>query len=145
MLSKIKPHQPLVQLPAPRKLPSARQLAYPALLVVLYLCWVSYMTLADKWGLFATYWPVTATMSLGSFVAGATAEGGAAVAFPVFTKVLHIASADARTFGLMIQAVGMTMAGVVILLQRVKILPRVIGWVVICITALISGKVHASI
>lgn len=68
-------------------------------------------------------------MTLGSFVAGATAEGGAAVAFPVFTKVLHIPSGDARTFGLMIQSVGMTMAGVMIYAQRVRTLPKVITWV----------------
>jgi uncharacterized membrane protein YfcA len=87
------------------------------------------MFASNSWHLLAEFWPVSLTMSLGSFVAGATAEGGAAVAFPVFTKVLHIPAPDARTFGLMIQAVGMTMAGVVIMLQRVKVLPRVIALV----------------
>jgi len=56
-------------------------------------------------------------------------RGGAAVAFPIFTKVLQIPAGDARTFGLMIQAVGMTTASVVIFSRRVKILPGVIGWV----------------
>lgn len=87
------------------------------------------MSMANKWTLFLDYWPASLTMSLGSFVAGATAEGGAAVAFPVFTKALHIPSSDARTFGLMIQSFGMTMASVMIYVQRVKVLPRVIGWV----------------
>lgn len=87
------------------------------------------MILANRWELFQEYWPVSLTMTLGSFVAGATAEGGAAVAFPVFTKVLHIPSGDARTFGLMIQSVGMTMAGVMIYAQRVRTLPKVITWV----------------
>lgn len=105
-----------------------RKLIYPGLLTVLYLSWFSYMMWSDSWHLFQTYWPVSLTMTLGSFVAGATAEGGAAIAFPVFTKVLHIASTDARTFGLMIQAVGMTMAGAVILAKGVKILPKVILW-----------------
>ena len=108
---------------------SVRRFVYPALLLSIYASWFSYMFLSDSWHLFAEYWPVSLTMTLGSFVAGATAEGGAAVAFPVFTKVLHIPSTDARTFGLMIQAVGMTMAGVVIWVQRVKVLPRVIAWV----------------
>ena len=106
-----------------------RRLVYPALLLVIYVAWFSYMFSSNSWHLLREFWPVSLTMSLGSFVAGATAEGGAAIAFPVFTKVLHIPAADTRTFGLMIQAVGMTMAGVVILLQRVKILPRVIAWV----------------
>jgi len=108
---------------------SVRRFVYPALLLVIYVSWFSYMFLSNSWDLFYEYWPVSLTMTLGSFVAGATAEGGAAVAFPVFTKVLHIPSVDARTFGLMIQAVGMTMAAVVIWVQRVKVLPRVIAWV----------------
>ncbi len=108
---------------------SARRFVYPALLLAVYAIWFSYMFLSNSWHLFSEYWPVSLTMTLGSFVAGATAEGGAAVAFPVFTKVLHIPSVDARTFGLMIQAVGMTMAAVVIWVQRVKVLPKVIMWV----------------
>jgi uncharacterized protein len=109
-------------------LPNRRWL-YPALLAIIYITWFSYMFIANRWELFQEYWPVSLTMTLGSFVAGATAEGGAAIAFPVFTKALQIPSGDARTFGLMIQSVGMTMAGVMIYAQRVKILPRVIGWV----------------
>lgn len=106
-----------------------RRSAYPLALLVVYAVWVTYMTTSSSWDLFRTNWPVSLTMSLGSFVAGATAEGGAAVAFPVFTKVLSIEPATAATFGLMIQSVGMTMAGLVILVRRVPILPRVIGWV----------------
>lgn len=109
--------------------PRSRRWLYPTLLAVIYISWSSYMILANRWELFQEYWPVSITMTLGSFVAGATAEGGAAVAFPVFTKVLHIPSGDARTFGLMIQAVGMTMAGVMIYAQRVRTLPKVITWV----------------
>ncbi len=108
---------------------SLRRWLYPTLLAIIYIAWFSYMFAANRWELFRDNWPVSLTMTVGSFVAGATAEGGAAVAFPVFTKALHIPSSDARTFGLMIQAVGMTMAGVMIYVQRVKTLPRVIGWV----------------
>ena len=115
---------------APRlRLTPRRIWIYYGLLAIFYAIWIGYMSFADKWALFLDYWPASLTMSLGSFVAGATAEGGAAVAFPVFTKVLHIPSSDARTFGLMIQSFGMTMASVMIFVQRVKVLPRVIGWV----------------
>ena len=102
---------------------------YPALVAAIYLIWASYLFISDNWTLLRELWPVTATMALGSFVAGATPQGGATVAFPVFTKVLQIPAGEARTFGLMIQAVGMTMAGVLILVRRIKILPHVIGWV----------------
>ncbi|MEL7058948.1 MAG: sulfite exporter TauE/SafE family protein [Acidobacteriota bacterium] len=106
-----------------------RRWAYPATLVVVYTGWLAIMVVVDGWRLFAELWPISLTMTLGSFVAGATAEGGAAVAFPVFTKALGIAPTDARTFGLMIQAVGMTAAAVVIWARRIPILPRVI-WLV---------------
>lgn len=111
----------------PRRL--IRVLAYPTALLVVYVIWTTYMVATDSWHLFTEFWPVSLTMTMGSFVAGATAEGGAAIAFPVFTKVLHIAPEDARTFGLMIQSVGMSMAALVIIIRRVPILPRVILWV----------------
>jgi uncharacterized membrane protein YfcA len=107
----------------------ARLLAYPVALVTIYVVWATYMNLSDSWELFSEFWPVSLTMTVGSFVAGATAEGGAAIAFPVFTKVLSIPPEDARTFGLMIQSVGMSMAALVIIVRRVPILPRVILWV----------------
>ncbi|MCA9942271.1 MAG: sulfite exporter TauE/SafE family protein [Anaerolineales bacterium] len=108
------------------KKPQDRRWIYFSLLGIINVAWIFYMTAAGQWDLFIEYWPASVTMSFGSFVAGATAEGGAAVAFPVFTKVLHVSSADARTFGLMIQSFGMTMAGVLIYVQRIKILPRVV-------------------
>lgn len=108
---------------------NVRKWLYPFALFTIYLSWGSYMILADRWHLFSQWWPMSLTMVLGSFVAGATAEGGAAVAFPVFTKALHIPAPDARTFGLMIQSIGMTTASLVIVTRGVKILPTVIGWV----------------
>lgn len=113
----------------PTALDLVRARAYPVALVAIYATWLTYMVVTNNWGFFAEHWPVSVTMTLGSFVAGATAEGGAAVAFPVFTKVLEIEPSTAATFGLMIQAVGMTTASLVILGRRVPILPRVILWV----------------
>lgn len=51
-------------------------------------------------------WPITLTMVFGSIIAGATSEGGGAVAFPIFTKALAIAPSDAKVFSLAIQSVG---------------------------------------
>lgn len=102
---------------------------YPALVLFIYFNWIMFMSLSQNWALFRDYWPATITMMFGSFVAGATAEGGGAVAFPVFTKVLHIESANARTFSLMIQSFGMGMASIFILTRRIRVLPKVIIWV----------------
>lgn len=104
-------------------------LVYPLALLAVWGTWAAYMTLSGSWDLFATFWPASVTMAGGSFVAGATAEGGAAVAFPVFTKVLHIPATDARTFGLMIQSVGMVMASIFIVSRSIPFLPKVVAWV----------------
>ena len=68
---------------------------------------------------------VMATMALGSFVAGFTALGGGAIAFPVLTKLLGYSVAEARQFGVFIQSVGMTSASLYLLrAHRAEILNR---------------------
>lgn len=88
--------------------------------------WGAYMVLADRMFLFSQHWTLSLTMVFGSFIAGATSEGGGAVAFPVFTKVLSIPPNIARTFALAIQTVGMGAASLVILNYRVPIVRRAI-------------------
>lgn len=73
-------------------------------------------------------WQVAVTMAFGSFVAGASSEGGGAVAFPVFTKLLHVPPAQAKMFSLLCQAVGMTAAAISIIMMRVRVDWRAIGW-----------------
>lgn len=70
---------------------------------------------------------VAVTMVFGSLVGGGTSEGGGAIAFPMFTKVLGIPPADARVFTFLIQSVGMIAASVVILALRVPVERRVIA------------------
>ncbi len=67
------------------------------------------------------------TMLFGSFLAGSSPEGGGAVAFPVFTKGLGVPAPVARTFGLSIQAVGMTMASVAIVIAGRPFHRRAVG------------------
>lgn len=101
---------------------------YPLALAIFLMVWAAYMTVSHNWVLYELYWPMPLTMAFGSFVAGSTPQGGAAIAFPVFTKVLHIPTAEARTFGLMIQSVGMVMASWFIISRRMSIMPKVILW-----------------
>ena len=101
---------------------------YPLLVVLVYVMWFVYMNLTNRWHIFQEYWPISLTMALGSFIAGATPQGGATVAFPIFTKLFQFPSSDARTFGFLIQAIGMTMASVFIFVRRIPVLPHVIGW-----------------
>lgn len=73
---------------------------------------------------FERTWPLAIAMLVGSFVAGATSEGGGAVAFPVMTLLFAIPPMVARDFGLMIQTVGMGAAALVILSRRAPIATR---------------------
>jgi uncharacterized membrane protein YfcA len=90
--------------------------------------WLIFMAGFNLWYLFQTHWPVSATMVFGSFVAGATAEGGGAVAFPVFTKILAIPASTARDFSLAIQSVGMTCGALLIVRSGYAFLSGVLGW-----------------
>ena len=78
--------------------------------------WVVCMAVTGLAGRAADNLVAALTMVFGSFVAGSTPQGGGAVAFPVFTKLLGVAAADARTFSLSIQAIGMGAASLAIAL-----------------------------
>jgi uncharacterized membrane protein YfcA len=84
------------------------------------------MTFTQSWHIYAKLWEIPLTMVLGSFVAGCTPTGGSAVAFPVFTKLFDITPDDARTFGLMIQSIGMTSASLFIWHSRIPVLWNVV-------------------
>lgn len=88
--------------------------------------WLVIVTVAGLWSRVGANWESSITMAAGSFLAGSSPEGGGAVAFPVFTKGLHVPAAVARTFGLSIQAVGMSMAAISIVLCRRAIVARAI-------------------
>lgn len=92
--------------------------------IIVLTVWAIYVTLADQIHLLAQHWELMLTMVFGSLVAGATSEGGGAVAFPVFTKVLDVPPAVARTFALAIQMVGMGTASIVIFKYRIPVVRR---------------------
>jgi uncharacterized membrane protein YfcA len=90
--------------------------------------WLVPMTIGSYWYLFADGWIMSVTMALGSFVAGATSEGGGAVAFPVMTLAMDISPSVARDFSLMIQSVGMVAASITILRLRIQVEWRAVLW-----------------
>lgn len=83
--------------------------------------WVVAVTAGGHWDRVVDSWEASLTMVFGSFVAGSTPQGGGAVAFPVFTKLLEVPAAVARNFSLCIQAVGMGTATLAILITRRRI------------------------
>ncbi len=90
--------------------------------------WLFGMITGDRFGLFAENWFMSVTMAFGSFIAGATSEGGGAVAFPVMTLGFKIPPNVARDFSLLIQAVGMTAASFTILWTRVPVVGHALLW-----------------
>ena len=99
-----------------------------AVAALVWVLWLTGMVGGDRWGLFQDNWFMSVTMVFGSFIAGATSEGGGAVAFPVMTMLFKIPPQTARDFSLMIQAVGMTAAAATILWTRIPVERRAIVW-----------------
>lgn len=60
-------------------------------------------------------------MVFGSFIAGSSPEGSAAIAYPVFTLLLDIKPDVARNFAFAIQSIGMTAASLLILGLKLKV------------------------
>jgi uncharacterized membrane protein YfcA len=101
---------------------------FDALLAMMVWCIWFYLAGPNPWIYIQEYWQISVTMIFGSLIAGATSEGGGAVAFPVFTKLLHINPVDAKIFSLAIQSIGMTAASLVIVYLGIKVEWRVIRW-----------------
>lgn len=76
-------------------------------------------------------WPMALVMILGSLVAGSTPMGGGAVSFPVLVLALGVTPDNAKSFGLVIQALGMTSAMIFIFSRRVPVQGRLLVWTII--------------
>lgn len=131
-----------------------RKSIFPATIFLLLLIWAGYFYTFNLQPdqVFSFGYPMMITMFFGSFIAGATSEGGGAVAFPVMTLLLAIPSADARIFSLGCQSFGMTAASALILsknypIVRSSILPvsffGIIGFILsdLFIVPILSGAV----
>lgn len=76
--------------------------------------------LVELFNNFTSQLAIALTMAIGSFVAGGTALGGGAVAFPVMTKVLTIEPMTAKVFSLAIQSFGMSAAALTIIFTGIR-------------------------
>ena len=83
--------------------------------------WIWYVSSLPDLSVLSRRWPATLTMVLGSFIAGSSPEGSAAISYPVFTLLLKIPPAVARNFSFAIQSIGMTSASLLILGLRVRV------------------------
>jgi len=97
-------------------------------LVLALLTWAAWLLLGGTTAIYHLLadWKIGLTMVFGSVIGGGTSAGGGAVAFPVFTKLLHISAYDARNFSLAIQSVGMGTASFSILLLKIPVERRAV-------------------
>ena len=100
-------------------------------ILITYVVWTIYMQVTDSWHLFRHGWFMSVTMVFGSFIAGASSEGGGAVAFPAMTLIFHISPSVARTFSLAIQSIGMTAAALWIYVRRIPVETTYLGFAAI--------------
>ncbi|PWN06791.1 sulfite exporter TauE/SafE family protein [Rhodohalobacter mucosus] len=89
--------------------------------LIVLASWAIYMSYMDSWGLFAENWFMTLVMIFGSLIAGASSEGGGAIAYPVMTLIFSIEPDVARNFSFAIQSFGMTSAAIWILLSGIRV------------------------
>ncbi len=89
--------------------------------IALLSVWTYFMATGNLWVLFSENWFMTATMAFGSFIAGASSEGGGAIAYPAMTLLFNIEPDIARNFSFAIQSVGMTFAAIWIFISGIKI------------------------
>ena len=92
-----------------------------ALPLAITIAWFLLIWMSGQMGRVADNYRAALTMVFGGFVAGSTPQGGGAVAFPVFTKVLQVPTSAARSFSLFVQASGMVMASISIILSGRKV------------------------
>ncbi|GAB4024416.1 sulfite exporter TauE/SafE family protein [Spirosoma koreense] len=83
--------------------------------------WIWYMTSLPDVSFLTRRWTAALTMIFGSFIAGSSPEGSAAISYPVFTLLLKIPPPVARNFSFAIQSIGMTSATLLILGLRVRV------------------------
>jgi len=91
------------------------------LIITILTIWFFYMFYADQWYLYLTNYFIAVTMLVGSFIAGASSEGGGAIAFPVMTLIYQIPPEVARNFSLGIQSIGMLCASNFIIRKGIPI------------------------
>lgn len=94
---------------------------YLAFVVPVLCAWSFYMFSTNSFYLFVKHYYAVFTMIGGSFIAGSSPEGSAAIAYPIFTLYLKIPPPIARNFAFAIQSIGMTSASLLILSMKIKV------------------------
>jgi uncharacterized membrane protein YfcA len=93
---------------------------------IVLVLWAIVVVGYGYWPLVRAHWSMALVMILGSLVAGSTPMGGGSVSFPILVYAFGELPENARSFGLAIQALGMTSALVFIFCRRVPVQTRLL-------------------
>lgn len=99
---------------------------WKAYVITFLVIWLVVVASLKLWAPVGQHWPMSLVMILGSLVAGSTPMGGGTVAFPILVLVFKQQATNARNFGLIIQALGMTSAMIFIIGRRIPVPVRVL-------------------
>ena len=110
------------------RLPLSKRVIILVIALSFWTAWLTILGYREAFLHLIQHQAIAVTMLFGSMIAGATSLGGGAVAFPVFTKLLHINPHDAKVFSLAIQSIGMGAASLAIFATGISIEWRVIFW-----------------
>lgn len=108
-------------IPTPTRPVGRLPVLYFIFLVSVLSAWCWYVSTLPDISLLTRRWPAALTMVFGSFIAGSSPEGSAAISYPVFTLLLKIPPPVARNFSFAIQSIGMTSASLLIIGLRVRV------------------------
>lgn len=108
-----------------------RPILYFLFLILVLIGWSVYIASLPDISFLGRRWAAALTMVFGSFIAGSSPEGSAAISYPIFTLLLDIKPAVARNFSFAIQSFGMTSASLLILGMRMRVEWNYIRYVVL--------------
>jgi uncharacterized membrane protein YfcA len=100
-------------------------------LAAFYAVWLVLNFGYDYWAVTREHWQIAVAMAFGSFVAGSTPMGGGTVGFPVLVLLFDQPASLGRNFGLVIQSIGMTSAGIFIVWSGRPVEWRMLRWSVV--------------
>ena len=97
-----------------------------SLVIGFLAAWTAAVAGLGYWPQVRQHWPMSIVMIGGSLVAGSTPMGGGSVSFPILVYGFGELPENARSFGLAIQALGMTSALIFIFGRRVPVQTRLL-------------------
>jgi len=92
-----------------------------SIILCMLIIWLLIVEYNDLWWSFRENWLIAVIMTLGAFIAGASSEGGGAVAFPALTLLYGLSPQIGSSFALTIQSFGMTSASYYIVKTKVRV------------------------